>query len=354
MIAVVVAMDAVALILVVVVGAIGGSGPGGLGPYLTAAAAHATGGAGLVSQVALIAAYGAALECVLRLGVQAPLTRAWSGAALPIVVAAAVQAATHLWCNTAGALAAFASSIVVGWSYAHGVRWWVLAAWHAQVGVLAVVATMLLAFMTPGIARTQALIAYKGGQIDAGRLVHITGWGWYDRTHADAWLYGQARDAIAAGSGHVDLTWYHRDLRGMHFIERSYDWQQAAVRGPEDAWAVCAGMVLDITSASERHQQDSPWWSAGPLSAWQFDDAPSTLYQCLSQAPSALAPPQLRMETDVGTLRERWLREGPTLVVTPHRDHALPEVADPTLQRLIDRIDAARAWWRVAPSPPSR
>ncbi|MBA3708058.1 MAG: CPBP family intramembrane metalloprotease, partial [Planctomycetes bacterium] len=316
-----------------------------LGPYLRVASAHATGGSGLILATLAAAAYGAAVEVALRLGIQSWLAR-WIPRSAAIVAAAALFAATHLWADAAGMAAAFTIAILAGIAFARGARWWALAAWHAQVNAACVCATLALALLAPGEARTGALFAYKGGQIAQGKLVYLEDWGWFDRTHADAWLYGQAHDALVSGTGRAHLIWLHRDVRGMRTVARDYRWDPADARDPACAWAMCAGMIIDITSESERSQAISPWWSAGQLSAWQFDDAPSTLYHCLSRAPAELSPPELTPTTDQAALQERWRQEGRTLVQLAVTEHRLPAIADPRLQGLVDRIEAARAWWR--------
>lgn len=323
---------------------IGGSDERGLGPYIEAVAAQASSLKRLALYVLVIITYSITLELTLRQVIQAPLLRKHKPR-LALLVPATLYALTHLIYHPIGALYALGLGLVSAHSYMQVKSWRIMALWHLQWNLTAIISVLALAMLVPGPFRTHALIAYKTQQLKQGSLIHQPALGWVDLHHDDDPMFTTITRWLDAPT-HTPLTlratlvsqWGSR-----HPIARTYTKQSPQAPSPTRRWAAACSLYLDFNDYHERQQRDLGLWSGLELSAYQRDDLTAVWRTCLRHHPTKppLAPPTPTTEAAA-------------LWATQAIDHVQETLTLPQLLNTLgagerELLQAGRAHWKTQP-----
>ncbi len=237
------------------------------------------------------------------------------------------------------------ASLVVWWKNR---LTWPFVIWHAQWIGLAVFTCVAGAVFVDGEARTQYLWAYKLRNIREGALHYREGWGWLDDSHSHKERFDLLKKELAQCAPGEDKTiTIHEPFvtvtRSWKPVARSYRIHLDRPLNEREQWAVCAGISLHFSVESEKAQASVPKWMCSHMSAWQFDDLPSTLATCLKEAP--VPHPEPSEIRDRVVLEQKWRQEGDAMVRCRFRDFIVPPGAGPEAESLMRDIEALRSQW---------
>ena len=201
-----------------------------------------------------------------------------------------------------------------------------------------------------GEARHDYLFAYKLRNIREGNLYYRQGWGWVDDSHCHAERLEHVLNAMAqapdADAVTVTVDESFVIITGERLpVVRRYVIDGVAELDAGQRWAVAAGICIDYSLANERAQAAVPAWMCAQMSAWQFDDIPSTVLTCLDRAPGAAGEEPVCVR-HIPTLEQRWVAEGDACVRRDCCTPALPAGATARQRAWFDRIEHTRAVWR--------
>jgi hypothetical protein len=280
-------------------------------PYLAEVANHAQTPSDLALYLALVTCLAVGREVIGRSVVQRFATRRFGiagGLVLGTLAVSVVHARYGLLAAGYGALTALVGSVF----YARTRRLTSLLVWHVQWDVAAVVATCLLAMAMPNSARTEMLYAYKAQQVAEGSLVFDPDHGWVDTRHADPSTLRRVSAELREGAREVQIsTRFSTAWGGARTVRRAY---RVGELPDEDVEAVACALFLDHAVAVEQSQERLPFWLGTRVSAFQPDDLTGNALACAGWA-GGLAD------------RERWRREGRSVVAQQVREVPLPPSA---------------------------
>lgn len=324
--------------------ALGGSHHHGLGPYIEAVAHQASSFKRLALYTLAIIAYSVILELLLRQAIQAPLLRK-KKRALALTLPATLYALTHLLYHPIGALYALCLGLISAHTYARLRSWRLMALWHLQWNLSAIVGVLGLAMLGLSPFRDHALIAYKTQQIKQGALVHQPGLGWVDLHHDDdpmfttisRWLDQPTAPPLTLRATLVS-QWGSR-----HPIARTYTHGAPIAQAPAQRWAATCSLYLDFNEHHERQQLELGWWSGLALSAYQADDLTASWRTCLRHHPTR---PKLPPPTPPAQAATLWAAESLAHV---QRKLTLAQLLDTLANDERGLLQAGRAHWKTLP-----
>lgn len=346
-------LDLIGLALVAAMWLVGGGERGGLAPYYGAVARAALSPKTLLLYIGAITTYSVILEFCLRRLLQESIHTARAPWLRPLArpIAAFCYGVTHLLYHPLGMIYAMLLGFASADAYSKERDWKILALWHAQWNMLAVAGALFLAMLGPGDARDQLLYEYKKSRIEEGALSYVEGWGWRDRYHNHDGYYEKAHHWAKDGARGDVLT-----LRAT--VKSPTGWDTPVKRTyvltslpktPMQRWATACTVVLDFAKTYEHAQEDAFFWTGATISAWQFDDLPSTVLTCIEVAEFNGTSEPRRVETfDRAALLERWEREGVEAVRRQERDFTPPRSATTLTGReknLIKLFPFGRQFW---------
>ena len=341
-------------VLVALFWLIAGDGPEGIGPYLDAVSRAGQSPKDLLVYTVCVMAYSVIIELALRLLIQKPLTNHKHSAAFAIFIAAIAYGMSHLVHNPAGALYATALGGCSALVYHKTRDLRAMVGWHVQWNLLAIGGTLLLAMAHNGDARAHFLYEYKAHQVEAGKLVYNPGWGWVDLDHYEVHDYDRALDWTRDASKET-LT-LHATIHGVfgdeHPVSRTYK-LTVDPRTPSDRWAAACSATLDFSIYYEQRQLELPWILGTRMSAFQPDDATSTLFLCLnSSAPDGRSAPdrQGNVLTKARNI-EAWREQGLEVVRRTEPADRPPHgvTLTPREEKLLQLLQRGQQFWTTSP-----
>lgn len=329
---------------------IAGDGPEGIGPYLDAVSRAGQSPKELLVYTVCVMAYSVIVELVLRLLIQKPLTARTHSATFAIFAAALAYGASHLIHSPAGALYATALGGCSALVYHKTQSLRAMIGWHMQWNLLAIGGALLLAMAHHGDARAHFLYAYKAHQVAEGKLVYNPGWGWVDLDHYEIHDYdralGWARDTSQEA---LTLTAKIHGIFGdEHPISRTYK-LTTIPQTPSDRWAAACSATLDFSIYYEQRQLELPWLLGTRMSAFQPDDATSTLFLCLNSSPpnGRSAPERQGNILTQAQNMEAWRRQGMEVVRRTEPANRAPYgvTLTPREEKLLLLLQRGQLFW---------
>ena len=345
---------------------------GGFRGYADELARAATSWSRLGVYTAWLGLYAVGIEVILRRAVQEPLARRW-GTVWGVMGSAVVYALAHIHHGAIGALYALTLGWWTGFVYSRMGRLRVMAGWHLQWDALTAVAALWMGLATPGSMRDAMNFAYKSELVRTGRVQYHPVYGWLDAAH----YWGTQRRlcetmrAMDEGS-EVMLTslWAHVDGT-VHRVQTRYRLVPGGVWEGRARLEVAASVVWDAAVSEEASQAEATVMSGMRMSAWSFEDLPTTLLAlhdaletpgwsetCAARArpmpdgyriTGAMTEPGSRSE-----LQARWAREGRELV--RRRGDGGWQPGSPNLRKTLGILQTKKglAWERLSAPVDSR
>ena len=322
----------------------------GVSPYISEVASHATNQWRLIRYVLLVCGYAMLLEGALRI-LQSHLRQRVP--AVPLVLMMAVlYGVTHLKFNFVGCVYATSVGLITAWFFHRTQRIGSLVIWHACWELTAIGFVLLSGTLTSGDCRSAILFEYKSQQVEAGKLIHVDGWGWVDKPHLAGREIERLTEELYARRGQTWTTnfsfTYKRMFRAPFINTQAFSFAIPPDATVETCHAMAGAALIHACLCHEYQQSQDVAIFGTPLSAYSFEDLPTVLYSICATSPDNLEAVEKNLTTAVEEDLNRWKTEGYDLVNHRVRTLAqfipLSQEADDLLTKKLEAIRKASKW----------
>ena len=285
-------------------------------PYITYMAIHVLSLKDFLQYLVLLAIYGFAVEFFLRALIQEKilgLGETWLIKTLAVIVPVLLCLSIHWKFGAVGMVYGGILSLFLAIVYVLKKKWQVFAIWHVTWPLIVIPLSMIFCLFQDGSIREDFLYVYKKRHILKEKMFYREGWGWVDAVHYRPDHFEDISKALKNGDKKVSISdgWTTPLKISVSF---TCDYKISQSDDELENWAIITGIMLDFMRANETVQEESPWYHANQLSAWQFDDMSSALLCCLDRLPSNHKLKAGNTISDKDALLENWVSEGEKLI----------------------------------------
>lgn len=297
----------------------------------------------------MLAVYGFVVEFILRVLVQDKILKFGDSIgvkALAVLVPVLFYLPIHWQFGVIGLLYAVFLGLFLSIIYINDKKWTVFAIWHMTWAFIIIPISMAFCLFQDGPIRQDFLYVYKKRHILKEKMTYREGWGWVDDIHYRPDHYEHISQALNIGESKVEISdgWI-TPLKIQVSFRCEYDISKS--ENELENWAIKTGIMLDFMKANETVQEESPWYHANQLSAWQFDDMSSALLCCLDRLPDGHEIIFGRTIKDKDALLEKWIAVGEKLIrIKVKEEESWMMLQDEQAKELKNLVEKMKSNWR--------